>query len=87
MRTVEQVATEPRPGDVVILEGDRAIRWVVRAFVEIPRSDGGSTPLVLADREEGDKKQEKIAVNLALWGDFARACASLSGATSREPVP
>lgn len=79
MRSIQQVASEPQPGDIVVLTTGK-IRYEVDDF-HLKIGSKQST-YVLATREETFREEpytrrEKVQIGLSAWEDLVRFGASI----------
>lgn len=79
MRSIQQVASEPQPGDVVVLTTGK-IRYEVIVFsLRVGSRQDTYVEAVREEtfREEPYVRREKVQIGLAAWEDLVRFSASI----------
>lgn len=82
MKTIEQVAREPEPGDEVILINGKITYRVKEVAIAPNPATGGRSTTIRAEREESGKTQA-VLLFLSAWTDLVTHAA----ATVRSPEP
>lgn len=84
MKTIEQVAREPEPGDEAILINGK-ISYRVKEVTIAPNPSGGRSTTVRAEREESGKTQV-VLLFLPAWTDLVMHAAATVRSLEATPA-